>query len=525
VATGFALAVTYPAAGNIGGGGFMVVRRANGSATTFDFRETAPAAAAPTMFLDDAGEIDRGRTKAGYLAVGVPGTVRGLALAHTKLGRLPWREIVEPSVALARQGFVISETLAGALNKELAAPMESFSGSVAAFAKPDGTPWQAGDRLRQPELADTLEAIASDGPDVFYTGWIADRVARGMADHGGLITHADLAAYKAHERSPVRGTFLGHEIISMGPPSSGGIVLIEMLGMCEALGLERLPRGSVEAIHLTTEIRRRAYLDRARHLGDPDFVDIPAERLTSRSHAEALVATIDPKRATSSAALGSDLVMPVEESTETTHFSVVDRDGLAVSTTVTLEASFGSHLVIPGTGFLLNNEMSDFNRKPGMTSPAGEIGTAANIAAPGKRMLSSMTPTIVSRDGQLVLVTGSPGGRTIPNTVFDVVTGVVAHGQSAKAAVDALRFHHQWLPDRLVVEAGGIDDTTRAALDRLGHEVTETRVQGSAHSVWIDPATGLPTGIADHRGPDAAAVAAPPADSPDVIPARANDRQ
>lgn len=508
VATGFALAVSYPAAGNIGGGGFMVIRMPDGSATSFDFRETAPAAATPTMFLDDAGEIDRGRVNAGYLAVGVPGTVRGFALAHAKLGRLPWREIVEPSVTLARKGFVIGETLAASLNRELAGPMKVFPGSVTAFTKPDGTRWQAGDRLIQSDLGDTLAALATDGPDAFYKGRMAGLLATAMAGHGGLITRNDLATYEARERPPVRGTFLGHEIISMGPPSSGGIVLLEMLGMFESLGLEGLPRGSEEAIHLTTEIRRRAYLDRARHLGDPDFVAIPVERLTSQKHAKALAATIDPHRATSSYALAPDLLMVPSESPETTHYSIVDRDGLAVSTTVTLEGSYGSHVVVPGTGFLLNNEMGDFNRKPGVTTVSGDIGTAANIVAPGKRMLSSMAPTIVARDGRLVLVTGSPGGRTIPNTVFDVVTGVVAHGLDGRAAVDAPRSHHQWLPDRLVVEASSVDATTRAALESLGHEITEAVVQGSAHSVWIDPAPAEPVGIPDRRGPDAAAVPA-----------------
>jgi gamma-glutamyltranspeptidase/glutathione hydrolase len=510
VATGFALAVTYPAAGNIGGGGFMIVRQPDGTATSFDFRETAPAAARPEMFLDDAGEIDVGRIESGYLAVGVPGTVRGLALAHARLGRLPWRDLVTPAARLARDGFAVSPTLAAALNRELAGPMRPFPGSLAAYGKPDGSPWQAGDRLVLADLATALEAIATRGPDAFYTGRIAGLLADAMAANGGLITRDDLAAYAATERPPLRGRFFGHGVISMGPPSSGGTALLEMLGMAEALGLERLDPASVEAIHLATEIRRRAYLDRARFLGDPDFVAVPVARLTSRAHAEQLAATIDRERATPSLDLAGDLVRPAPpESAETTHYSIVDGEGMAVATTVTLEASYGSHVVAPGTGFLLNNEMGDFNRKPGHTAVSGDIGTPPNRIAPGKRMLSSMTPTIVTKDGRVVLVTGSPGGRTIINTVFDVVTGVVAHGLDGRAAVDAPRFHHQWLPDRLLVERGGLEADVRRELEARGHTVIERGSQGSAQSIWIDPQSGDPLGIADHRGPDAAAAAAP----------------
>lgn len=509
VATGFALAVTFPAAGNIGGGGFMVVRLADGTATTFDFRETAPAAARPDMFLDAEGRIDTARIKAGYLAVGVPGTVRGLALAHERFGRLPWRDLVAPAVRLAQDGFAISAALSTALNLELEGPMRPFPGSLAAYGKPDGTAWRAGDLLVLPELAATLAGIAGDGPDAFYAGRIAALVAEAMAANGGLLTQADLAGYRAKERPPVTGVRFGHEIISMGPPSSGGVILLEMLGMAEAVGIDSVPRASPAAIHLTTEIRRRGYLDRARFLGDPDFVDVPAGRLASSEHAREFAATINPDRATPSLELGRDLVAATAgESPETTHYSVVDAAGMAVATTTTLEGSFGSHVVVPGTGFLLNNEMGDFNRKPGTTTPRGEIGTPANEIAPGKRMLSSMTPTIVAKHGQPVLVTGSPGGRTIINTVFDVVAGVIAHGLDGRAAVDAPRFHHQWLPDRLVVEAGGIDPATRVALEALGHEVVEGAVQGSAQSIWFDPATGAAAGIPDLRGPDAAAVPA-----------------
>ncbi|MGE3345513.1 MAG: gamma-glutamyltransferase family protein, partial [Vicinamibacterales bacterium] len=348
--------------------------------------------------------------------------------------------------------------------------------------------------------------IATDGADAFYTGWIADTIDKAMAANGGLITKADLAAYEAKERQVVRGTFLGYDIISMPPPSSGGAAIVEMLNMLEALEIQKKPRLSAEAIHLTTEARRRAFLDRARFLGDPDFVEVPVARLTSKPHAKSLIATIDPKKASSSVELGKDIVTAgVEESDETTHFSTADRNGMAVALTYTLEGGYGSHLVIPGTGFLLNNEMGDFNKKPGMTNLTGDIGTAANVIAPGKRMLSSMTPVIVERAGRLVLVTGSPGGRTIINTSLDVVLGVTAWGLTGREAVDAPRMHHQWLPDRLSIEADGISDEVLGALKAMGHDVRVGGRQGSAQSIWVHPTTGMMYGIADMRSPDAKA--------------------
>lgn len=506
VATAFAMAVTYPTAGNIGGGGFMIVRLPDGTATTFDFREKAPGKSTPTMYLDAQGNINRSLTAAGYLAPGVPGTVRGLALAHSRFGKLPWRDLVMPSADLARNGFKVSRSLAGGLNREVAGPMKPFPGSVAAYGKPGGAPWAEGDTIVLGDLAKTLTAIATDGPDAFYTGWIADTIEKAMAANGGLITKADLAAYQAKERQPVRGTFLGYEVISMPPPSSGGTALLAMLNMLEALEIQKLPRLSAEAVHLTTEARRRAFLDRARFLGDPDFVEVPVARLTSKSHATDLIKTIDRTRASSSVELGKDIVtMPGEESDETTHFSVADRNGMAVSLTYTLEGGYGSHLVIPGTGFLLNNEMGDFNKKPGTTNLTGDIGTPANLIAPGKRMLSSMTPVIVARGSRLVLVTGSPGGRTIINTSLDVVLGVTAWGLNGREAVDAPRMHHQWLPDRLSIEANGVTDEVQAALKAFGHDVRVGGTQGSAQTIWVHPNTGAIYGVADKRSPDAKA--------------------
>lgn len=506
VATAFAMAVTYPTAGNIGGGGFMIVRTEEGSATTFDYREKAPGKSTPNMYLDAKGEINRSLTAAGYLAPGVPGTVRGMALAHRRFGKLLWKDVVMPAANLARGGFPVSASLANGLNREVAGPMKAFKGSVSAYAKPDGTPWKAGDRIVLADLAKTLTAIATDGPDAFYTGWIADLIDKDMAANGGLITKADLAAYEAKERPAVRGTFLGYNIISMPPPSSGGVALIEMLNMLEALEIQKVPRLSVEAIHLTTEARRRAFLDRARFLGDPDFVEVPVANLLSKPHAREQIASINRTRASSSVELGKDIVtVPGYESDETTHFSVVDRNGMAVSNTYTLEGGYGSHLVVPGTGFLLNNEMGDFNKKPGTTNLTGDIGTPANLIAPGKRMLSSMTPVIVARNGKLVLVTGSPGGRTIINTSLDVVLGVTAWGLTGREAVDAPRMHHQWLPDRLSIEANGVSAETLQALIALGHDARMGGTQGSAQTIWVQPNTGSIFGVADMRSPDAKA--------------------
>ena len=510
VATALALAVTYPFAGNLGGGGFMVVRSPNGKSVAFDYRETAPGRSTPTMYLDATGDIDRRLTAAGYLAPGVPGTVRGLALAHKRFGKLPWRDVVQPAAALAARGFPLSAALARSLNAELER-MRPFPASIAAYGKPDGEPWTEGDRLVLPDLARSLDAIASGGPDVFYRGWIADRVAQDMAAHGGLITKADLAAYRAKARRPIEISFLGYRVVSMPPPSSGGVTLAEMLNMLEALHVERTERLSADAIHAVVEAMRRAYLDRARYLGDPDFVDAPVERLVSKAHARELIATMDPFHASSSADLGRDLITQAEapEPSDTTHFSVVDRDGLAVANTYTLEGGYGSHVVIEGTGILLNNEMGDFNKKPGTTNLTGDIGTPPNLIAPGKRMLSSMTPTIVSRDGRLVLVTGSPGSRTIINTVLDIVLNVTAWGLSGPDAVAAPRLDHEWLPDRVTIEAGGIGPDVVQALESRGYDVRLQGQQGSAHSIWIDPRSGEAVGIPDGR--DATPKASAPA--------------
>jgi len=504
VATAFALAVTHPAAGNIGGGGFMIVRTRNGKATTFDYRERAPLKATKTMYVGADGKIDRSLTASGYLAPGVPGTVRGLELAHRKFGRLPWKAILTPAIELA-DGFAISAALARSLNREVQGPMAKFPASVAAFGKPGGGEWAEGDRLVQSDLAKTLRAIADGGANAFYKGWIADRIAEDMQANGGLISKLDLARYRAKERAPVRGRYKDFEIVSMPPPSSGGVALIEMLNIVEPYHLVGKGLLTAPALHVQIEAMRRAYLDRARFLGDPDFSRVPVSRLIAKKHAAHVAADIDPSKASSSVALGKEIVtVTVPESDQTTHFSVIDRDGLAVTSTYTLEGSYGSHVVVKGAGFLLNNEMGDFNKKPGETNLTGDIGTVPNQIEPRKAMLSSMTPTMVTKHGQLVLLTGSPGGRTIINTVFTIVLGVTEYGLTGRQAVDLTRMHHQWLPDRVTIETAGASDELTAALKALGHDVRTTERQGDAHSIWI-AADGTAYGVPDMRTPDSKA--------------------
>ncbi|MGE0440915.1 MAG: gamma-glutamyltransferase [Gemmatimonadales bacterium] len=509
IATAFGLAVTYPGAGNIGGGGFMVVRMADGRTTTIDYRERAPGASAPTMYLDNAGNIDRALTREGYLAPGVPGTVRGLEMAHRKFGKLPWKALVEPAARLARDGFPLSPALATELNWLVKQTREHYPATARAYGKPDGGEWSPGDVIRLPDLARTLAAIGNQGPDAFYRGWIADSVVAAMKAGGGIMTAKDLTDYRAVERAPVTGTFLGYDVIAMPPPSSGGTAIVEMLNILERFDIASRDRFAPMTLHLMIEAQRRAYLDRAEFLGDADFGPVPVGRLTSKLHAKDLAASIDTTGATSSVALAKGRITVAEapESEETTHFSVVDRDGNAVANTYTLESGYGSRVVVSGAGFLLNNEMGDFNKKPGTTNELGDIGTKPNLIAPGKRMLSSMSPAIVTRNGKTVLVTGSPGGRTIINTVHQIILNVLAFRMPVREAVDAPRFHSQWLPDLVSFEANAIPDATVAALEAMGHQLRVGGRIGDGHSITIDPATGIATGANDHRSPDSKASA------------------
>jgi gamma-glutamyltranspeptidase/glutathione hydrolase len=501
IATGLALAVTYPTAGNIGGGGFMVIRFPDGRATTIDFREKAPAAARPDMFVDSTGAYSARIHHNTHVSVGVPGTVAGFALAHRRYGAREWRGLVEPAVRLASDGFVVPAGLAGSL-RGAQARLARYPASKAAYYKPDGAPYAEGERLVLADLGRTLARVRDQGRDGFYHGETAALIEREMRANGGLITAADLAAYEAAERPAVRGTYRGHEIISMPPPSSGGIALVTMLNILEGFEVAAGPHNGTRHVHLLAESMRRAFRDRAQHVGDPDFVSVPVERLTSKAHANALRATLDTTRATKSQV--ADVVADWE-SDETTHYSVVDRDGMAVSVTYTLEAGYGLGAVVAGAGFLLNNEMGDFNGKPGLTDTTGLIGTAANVARPGKRMLSSMTPAIVAKDGELVAVVGSPGGRTIINTVLQVIVNLVDFRMPVQQAVDAARLHHQWLPDRLSVEADGITPATQAQLEAMGHVVRVGGRQGTAHSIGVDLRTRVRTGAPDARDRDAGA--------------------
>ena len=494
VATAFALAVVYPTAGNIGGGGFLVFRPAAGEPVAYDFREMAPAAATPTMFLTD-GKYDPIKHHDSHLSVGVPGTVAGLHLAWREHGKLPWKRLVEPAVALARKGFPISDTFASSLARVLPS-MKAYPASVAQFSK-QGVPYEPGDVFAQPDLARTLGRIAERGPAGFYEGETALLIEREMAANGGLITRADLKAYRPERRTPLRGTYRNAEIISMPPISSGGTALIQMLNVLEGYDLAANGWGSAENTHLTIEAMRRAYADRARYLGDPAFnPEMPIARLTSKEYAASLRATIRRDRA--SASSPASFEWP-PESDHTTHLSVVDAGRNAVAMTYTLEAGYGSKIVVAGAGFLLNNEMGDFNAGPGLTDATGLVGTAPNLAAPGKRMLSSMTPTIVARDGKLLMVTGAEGGRTIISTVLHTILNVLDHGMNAQEAVDAARFYHQWLPDTVNHERNGLSPDTLAILKGRGHAFRAIERQGSAEVVVVDPRSGKLAGGDDRR--------------------------
>ncbi len=502
VATAFALAVTHPTAGNIGGGGFLVWRPADGGdPLAYDFREMAPAAATPDMWLDENGEYSFQIHHLSHKAVGVPGTVAGLRLAWEQQGTLPWERLVRPAVEMARDGFEVTHGLAGSLARVLDR-MAAYPASTAQFSR-DGTPYEAGETLRQPDLAASLERILENGVAGFYEGATAEMLVKEMEENGGLITLEDLKNYKAHVREPIRGTYRGHEIISMPPPSSGGVALVQMLNILEARDLAGAGFGSAENVHHMVEAMRRAYADRARFLGDPDFnPDIPIERLTSKEYAAELRRTIEDRRASVSSPTSFEWTT---ESEETTHLSVVDADRNAVSLTYTLEFGYGSGIVAPGTGFLLNNEMGDFNGAPGLTNERGLIGTGPNLAAPGKRMLSSMTPTIVAKDGELFMVTGTPGGRTIINTVMQTILNVVDHGMNAQEAVDAGRIHHQWLPDTIIYEEQKFSPDTVTMLESWGHALTSREAQGAAEVILNLVDEGVLEGGVDQRAPDGGA--------------------
>lgn len=497
VAVAFALAVTWPEAGNIGGGGFMLVYPGDGTKPVcIDYRETAPATATERMFSLNENRFT-------HKMVGVPGTVRGLALAHKKYGRLAWKELVEPAITLAHKGFLVDRPLAGSLNgvlkRESVQTDPRYAELRRVYGNPDGRAWKEGDRLNLPDLAATLQLIANSGPQAFYNGKIADQLVDEMRRGGGLIAKRDLQGYVAKVREPVHGTFRSYQVFGPPPPSSGGTAVVEALNVLENLNLRAHDRYSARNLHLIAETMRRVFCDRAKHLGDSDFVEIP-QHLTKKAYARRLADQISLTKATPSESLTPELPL-ANESPNTTHFSVIDSTGMAVSNTYTLEASWGARVVVRGAGFLLNNEMGDFNWLRGHTDRQGRIGTKPNLIEPSKRMLSSQSPTIVARDGRVVLITGSPGGRTIINTVISIALNVLEFQMDLPEAVDAPRMHHQWLPDRLVLEA--TDDPRYGEsvqqLRQMGHEVRSRSSQGSAHSILVDPETGIYIGVADRR--------------------------
>ncbi len=504
VAVGLALAVTYPTAGNLGGGGFMVVRMADGRAAALDFREMAPARAHRDMYLDPkTKEVLPEASTVGYLAAGVPGTVAGMALARDRYGTRKWADLVEPARKLAVRGFPVSHDLAAELKAH--PRLARFAESRRVFQR-NGKFYEPGETFRQPDLAATLGRIQRVGPSEFYQGKTARLLAEDMQRHGGLISLEDLKSYRPVVRTPLRGTYRGYEIVTMPPPSSGGIALLEMLNLLEPLGLRAMGHSSSRKYHALVEVMRRAFADRAEHLGDPDFVRVPTAGLTSKRYASDLFKTIDWDRATPSARVKAGAPARYE-SLQTTHYSVVDRAGNAVSTTYTLNAGYGSGATVTGAGFLLNNEMDDFTSKPGSPNQFGLLQGEANAIQPRKRPLSSMTPTIVLREGKLRFVTGSPGGPTIINTVLQTVINVVDHDMNLQQAVAAPRIHHQWMPDEIRHEPYGLAADVRAALEKMGHRFAPSaRYIGDVQTVAVDPKTGWRMGASDPRSPDGGAV-------------------
>jgi gamma-glutamyltranspeptidase/glutathione hydrolase len=496
VAVGYALAVVDPCCGNIGGGGFMLIRFADGGRRFIDFRETAPRSANRDMYLDETGKPRREQSLYGYLAAGVPGTVRGLDHALTAYGKMNRVAVMAPAITLARNGFVLGEPDA-ALIAGKADKLVQDAVAAAVFLHPDGSRYRAGDWLVQADLAATLALIAERGPDAFYRGPIAAAVAAASAAHGGMLTAGDFADYRIKEREPVACAYRGYDITSSPPPSSGGTILCEILNILAGWDMKALPFRSPQQVHLMTEAMRRAYRDRNNELGDPDFVTNPVARLISPDYAASLRTAIDPEKATPSAALGG-AAPASREKAETTHYSVVDAAGNAVSVTYTVNGNFGAAVMAPGTGFLLNNEMDDFTVKPGSPNLFGLIQGEANAIAPGKRPLSSMTPTIVERDGKPVLVLGSPGGPRIITAVLETLTNIIDGGLAPDEAVVAPRFHHQFLPDTLYYERGGLTPKTAAALGAMGHRLTEQGRWSAVELIAIGP-DGKRYGVSDPR--------------------------
>ncbi len=495
VAVGFALAVAYPSAGNIGGGGFMVLRTAEGQVYTQDSREKAPLAASRDMFLDNDGNFDRQLSRNSLQATGVPGSVAGLLNALERFGTMSREQVLAPAIQLAEAGFILNEDLASQFQSNLD-NFRQYPASLALFSK-NGAAYQAGELWQQPELAETLKLISAYGRDGFYKGPVADMLVASMQANNGLISHQDLENYEPVWREAIHGSYRDYEIWSMPAPSSGGVLLIQMLNMLEPYNLSESGWASAESVHLMVEAQRRAYADRAEHLGDPDFYAVPTAMLTSKAYARQRFADFEPYTASRSDDIGAGS-WP-QESTQTTHYSIIDAEGNAVAVTTTLNASYGNKFVVPGAGFLLNNEMDDFSSKPNTANGFGLLGGVANEIQPSKRMLSSMTPTIVTKGDEVVLVTGSPGGSTIINTVLQVIVNVIDHGMNIEDAVSSPRFHHQWQPDLIRYESGAISEQALAELRDWGHQgISRSRFPlGDANSIKVNG--DMLEGVSDPR--------------------------
>lgn len=498
VAVGYALAVTHPQAGNLGGGGFMLLRTKDGATTAIDFREMAPAGATRDMFLDEQGNPDSKKSLTSPLASGTPGTVAGLSLALEKYGSLPLNSVVRPAIKLAQEGFIVNDALADDLKTYGSEVLPHHENSKAIFWK-DGEPLKKGDKLVQQDLANSLTMIAENGPDAFYKGEIARQIAQQMQQNGGLITTDDLAAYQAVERTPVSGEYRGYQIFSMPPPSSGGIHIVQILNILENFDMKKYGFGSADAIQIMAEAEKYAYADRSEYLGDPDFVNVPWQALTSKAYAKSIAGQIDINKAKPSSEIRPGK-LALYESDQTTHFSVVDKDGNAVAVTYTLNTTFGTGIVAGNTGILLNNQMDDFSAKPGVPNVYGLVGGEANAVGPKKRPLSSMSPTIVVKDGKTWLVTGSPGGSRIITTVLQMVVNTIDFGMNVAEATNAPRFHHQWLPDELRVEKGFSPDTLKL-LEQKGQKVALKEAMGSTQSIMVGP-DGELYGASDPRSVD-----------------------